>query len=106
MNGNVIWDSISNLDLSLTEGTVFTGTVLDDESCAGNGGNGGCTLTIDESSSWVVTGDSVVTTLNCSGSIVDAKGRTVTIVDSNGNVLSEGESEYTITVNTLQSTTA
>ena len=31
---------------------------------------------------------------------------TVTIVDSNGNVLSEGESEYTITVNTLQSTAA
>ena len=57
-------------------------------------------------SSWVVTGDSVVTTLNCFGSIVDAEGRTVTIVDSNGNVLSEGESEYTITVNTLQSTTA
>ena len=106
MNGNVIWDSISNLDLSLSEGTVFSGAVLDDESCAGNGGNGGCTLTIDESSSWVVTGDSVVTTLNCSGSIVDAEGRTVTIVDSNGNVLSEGESEYTITVNTLQSTTA
>lgn len=106
MNGNVIWDSISNLDLSLTEGTVFSGAVLDDESCAGNGGNGGCTLTIDESSRWVVTGDSVVTTLNCSGSIVDAEGRTVTIVDSNGNVLSEGESEYTITVNTLQSTAA
>ena len=72
----------------------------------GSGGDGGCTLTIDESSSWVVTGDSVVTTLNCSGSIVDAEGRTVTIVDSNGNVLSEGESEYTITVNTLQITTA
>ena len=106
MNGNVIWDSISNLDLSLTEGTVFSGAVLDDESCAGNGGNGGCTLTIDESSSWVVTGDSVVTTLNCSGSIVDAEGRTVTIVDSDGNVLSDGESEYTITVNTLQSTAA
>ena len=47
-----------------------------------------------------------MTTLNCSGSIVDAEGRTVTIVDSNGNVLSEGESEYIITVNTLQSTTA
>ena len=47
-----------------------------------------------------------MTTLNCSGSIVDAEGRTVTIVDSNGNVLSEGESEYTITVNTLQSTAA
>ena len=106
MNGNVIWDSISNLDLSLTEGTVFTGAVLDDESCAGSGGDGGCTLTIDESSRWIVTGDSVVTTLNCSGSIVDAEGRAVTILDVNGNVLSAGESEYTITVNALQGTAA
>ena len=101
MNGDVVWDSISNLELSLTEETVFTGAVLDDESCAGSGGDGGCVLTIDESSSWIVTGDSVVTTLNCSGTITDAEGHAVTIVDSEGNVLSAGESGYTITVHTL-----
>ena len=101
MNGDVVWDSISNLELSLTEETVFTGAVLDDESCAGSGGDGGCVLTIDESSSWIVTGDSVVTTLNCFGTITDAEGHAVTIVDSEGNVLSAGESGYTITVHTL-----
>ena len=101
MNGDVVWDSISNLELSLTEETVFTGAVLDDESCAGSGGDGGCVLTIDESSSWIVTGDSAVTTLNCSGTITDAEGHAVTIVDSEGNVLSAGESGYTITVHTL-----
>lgn len=98
MNGDVIYDSISNLTLYLTEGTVFTGAVLDDESCAGNGGSGAATLVIDENSQWVVTADSVLTNLYCAGSIVDAEGRTVTIAGTDGTVYAQGESDITVTV--------
>ena len=98
MDGDVIWDSISTLDLRLTAGTVFTGAVLDDESCAGNGGNGWCSVTIDEDSAWIVTGDSVVTTLDCAGTLTDAEGNAVTVVGVDGTVYQEGDSAYTVTV--------
>ena len=98
MDGDVIWDSISNLSLNLTEGSVLTGAILDDESCAGEGGDGACALTIDAASKWIVTGDSVLTTLSCNGEIVDADGSTVTLAASDGTVLSEGTSACTVTV--------
>ena len=98
MDGDVIWDSISNLDLNLTEGSVLTGAILDDESCAGEGGDGACALTIDAASKWIVTGDSVLTTLSCDGEIVDADGRAVPLAASDGTVLSEGTSAYTVTI--------
>lgn len=98
MNGNVIWDSISQLDLYVTQGSVFTGAVLDDETNAGDGGSGYCTLYIDTDSSWVVTGDSTVTTLNNAGQIVDADGNLVTIAGTDGTVYVQGTSQYTVTV--------
>ena len=98
MDGDVIWDSISNLSLNLTEGSVLTGAILDDESCAGEGGDGACALTIDAASKWIVTGDSVLTTLSCDGEIVDADGSAVTLAASDGTVLSEGTSTCTVTV--------
>ena len=98
MDGDVIWDSISNLSLNLTEGSVLTGAILDDESCAGEGGDGACALTIDAASKWIVTGDSVLTTLSCDGEIVDADGSAVTLAASDGTVLSEGTSAFTVTI--------
>lgn len=98
MNGDVQWDSISNLTMYLTQGSTLTGAVVQDESCAGNGGDGSCTLVISADSTWIVTGDSTVTTLNCAGEIRDAEGNTVTIADANGNILVSGTSAYTITV--------
>ena len=98
MNGDVQWDSISSLTMYLTQGSTLTGAVVQDESCAGNGGDGTCTLIISVDSTWIVTGDSTVTTLNCAGEIRDAEGNTVTIADANGNILVSGTSAYTITV--------
>lgn len=98
MSGRVLWDSVSNLTLSLTEGTSFTGAILDDESCAGEGGSGTCALTIDETSEWIATENSTLTTLTCKGRIADAAGRTVTVTDPSGSVLVSGESDLTITV--------
>ena len=51
MNGNVIWDTISKLDLYMQSGSVLTGAVVDDESCAGNGGDGYANVYIDKDSS-------------------------------------------------------
>ena len=98
MNGDIQWDSISTLTLHLTEGSVLTGAIVDDESCAGNGGDGWCKVTIDAASAWIVTGDSVVTALDNQGTITDAEGNAVTVLASNGDVISEGNSAYTITV--------
>ena len=98
MEGDIIWDSISQLDFYVLDGSTLTGAVVDDESNAGNGGNGYANLYISADSKWVVTGDSTLSALSCEGSIVDAQGRAVTIKDANGNVLVQGTSEYTVTV--------
>ena len=98
LDGNIIWDSISNLDLYVTEGSILTGAVIDDESCAGAGGDGSCRVVIDESSTWIVTGDSTVTTLQCAGAIVDEAGLAVTIQGADGTVYIQGESACTVTV--------
>ena len=99
MQGDVVWDSISQLDFYMTDGSILTGAVTDDESNAGNGGDGYCNLYIGEGCTWTVTGDSTLTGLSNSGTIVDDKGNTVTVKGTDGNVYVEGESDYTITVN-------
>lgn len=98
LEGNVIWDSISQLDLYLTQGSTLTGAVLDDETNAGDGGDGYASLFIDADSSWVVTGDSTLTSLACAGTLVDADGAAVTVKGTDGTVYVEGSSPYTVTV--------
>ena len=98
MNGDVVWDSISNLNLYLTEGSSLNGAVVDDESCAGDGGDGSCSVYIDKDSTWTVTGDSTVTNLYNAGKITDANGKTVSIVGTDGKEYVKGNSSYTITV--------
>ena len=98
MQGDVIWDSISQLDFYMTDGSSLTGAVTDDESNAGEGGDGYCNLYIGEGCTWTVTGDSTLTSLSNSGTIVDDKGNTVTVKGTDGTVYVEGESDYTVTV--------
>ena len=98
MEGDVIWDSISQLDFYLTGNSTLTGVFVQDESCAGNGGDGYANLYIGENSTWIVTGDSAVTNLSCSGKIVDADGNTVTVKGTDGTVYVKGNGSYTITV--------
>ncbi len=98
MEGDVIYDSISNLDFYLTNGSIITGAFVDDETYAGEGGDGSANLYIDSDSTWVVTGDSTLTNLQSEGTIQDADGKTVTIKGTDGSVYVEGDSQYTITV--------
>lgn len=97
MQGNVIWDSISDLDFYLTDGSSLTGAVVDDESYAGEGGEGYCNVYISADSTWTVTGASTVSSLENEGTIVDSNGKTVTIQGTDGTVYVQGDSEYTIT---------
>ena len=102
MKGNVIWDSISDLDFYMTNGSTLEGAFVNDESNAGNGGDGYCNVVIDKDSTWTVTGDSTITSLSNAGTITDADGKTVSIVGTEGTTYVEGDSDYTITVGSYQ----
>ena len=98
MEGDVVWDSISNLKFKMTEGSILTGGFIQDESCVGNGGSGTADLSIDAESTWIVTKDSQLSSLTNKGTIKDTEGKTVTIKGSDGTVYVQGDSAYTVTV--------
>lgn len=102
MAGKIIWDSISQLDVSLKNKSTWTGSFVQDESNAGNGGDGYADLTVDSSSTWIVDGDSTLSSLTCKGTITDADGNTVTVKSTDGTTYVEGTSSYTITVNSYE----
>ena len=104
MEGDVIYDSISNLDFYITNGSSLTGAFIDDESYAGNGGSGEANLYIDSDSTWIVTGDSTLTSIQCEGTITDESGKTVTIKGTDGTVYVQGDSDYTVTVESYSKT--
>ena len=87
MQGNVIWDSISDLDFYLTDGSSLTGAVVDDESYAGEGGEGYCNVYVSADSTWTVTGDSEYTITT--GSYSDT-------ADLSGATAIQDQSVYTI----------
>ena len=98
----IIWDSISQLDVSLEYKSTWTGSFVQDESNAGNGGDGYANLTIDSSSTWIVDGDSTLSSLTCKGTITDEDGYTVTVKGSDGTTYVEGTIDYTITVSSYE----
>ena len=102
MKGNVIWDSISDLDFYMTNGSTLEGAFVNDETYAGNGGDGYCNVVIDKDFTWTVTGDSKITSLSNAGTITDADGKTVSVVGTDGTTYIEGDSDYTITVDSYQ----
>lgn len=102
MKGDVLWDSISQLDFYMTENSVLKGAVTQDESNAGDGGDGYCNLYIEKGSTWIVTGNSALSQLSCAGTIKDAKGNKVTIKGTDGTTYVKGSSDYTITVDSYK----
>ncbi|MBP3872496.1 MAG: hypothetical protein J6E32_02150 [Lachnospiraceae bacterium] len=98
MEGDVIWDRISTLDFYATEGSTLTGAFVEDTTYSSGDGEGYCNLYIDEDSTWIVTGDSALTSLECAGEVIDADGNAVSVVGTDGTVYVEGSSQYTVTV--------
>ncbi len=98
MTGDVIWDSISQMDFYILTGSNLTGGILDDESNAGDGGSGYANVYIDADSTWIVTKDSTLSALYNLGSITDESGKTVTITGTDGTTYVSGSSDITVTV--------
>ena len=94
MQGDVVYDTISELDFYMLDGSALTGAILcDDTYNGGYTGDGIMNMWIDADSVWNVTGDSVITgTLALEGTIAGAK-----VVGTDGTVYVDGQG-YTVTV--------
>lgn len=97
IQGDILWDSISQLDVYLTDQSSFSGAFVDEESNAGSGGDGYCAVYVEKGSEWTVTENSTVTELHCEGTITDEEGKTVTIKGTDGTVYVEGDSSCVVT---------
>ena len=98
VSGKIVYDSISTLDFYLTNGSTLTGYFVDDETWAGNGGDGYCNVYVSRDSVWTVTEDCTVDALHAAGKIVDADGNNVTVKGEDGTVYVQGNSGITVTV--------
>lgn len=97
--GDVVADTISSVDLHLTEGTTWAGAASIEQNAADSTSDAPMTVNIDGSSQWTVTADSTVSSLNVAegAKVVDADGKTVTIV-AGGQTVVQGDSGLTVTV--------
>lgn len=102
MEGDVIWDAVSKLDFYMTKDSQLKGAVKQDNSCAGTGSGGDCNFYIQKDSTWTVTGDSELSSLQNAGNIVDEKGKTVTIKGTDGKIYVKGDSQYSVVVGEYQ----
>lgn len=105
--GNIDVDTISSLNLYLLKNTTYTGaTAISNNAVNTDVSSAPITMNLDNSSQWVVTGDSIVTDLNAeSGSaIVDSEGKTVSII-ADGQTVVTGTSGVIVTVTGSYTTT-
>ncbi len=94
MKGDIVYDTISNLDLYMLDESEWEGALLLDDSLNGGySGEGVMNMYIAKGSEWEVTGDSYISgTLYLEGEIEGAK-----IVGADGTVYVDGQG-YTLTV--------
>lgn len=87
LEGDIIVDSISTLELTLSGSSSFTGMINIPENADGGTAVGdNAVVTVEEGSTWTLTGDCTITSLTNNGTI-DFNGHTITLAD--GTVLSE-----------------
>ena len=85
LTGDVVVDTISTLNMTLTNGSSFTGTVnIADNAQNGTAVTDNAVVTIDSGCTWTLTGDCVITSLTNNGTI-NFNGYTITLAD--GTVL-------------------
>ena len=85
LEGGIIVDTISTLNMTLTNGSSFTGTVnIVDNAQGGAAVNGNAVVTVDSGCVWTLTGDCAVVSLTNNGTI-SFNGYTITLAD--GTVL-------------------
>lgn len=106
LSGKISVDSISSLNLALTEGTTYSGeTEITTNEVNTAASETPITVTIDKTSKWVMTADSQITNLNLEsgGEIVDEDGKSATII-AGGETVVEGTGSTTLTVTGTYST--
>ncbi len=96
LKGNISCDGISNVTFYLTDGTTYTGTIINDTTYDGDGG---VSMNLTSDTKWIVTKDTTIKSLNAASgsSITDSNGNTVTIKTSDGKTVVNGNSDITIT---------
>ena len=100
LEGDIVADTISSINLTLTKGSTWTGSaIIQDNDSATTTTESPISITVGKKSSWIVTGDCAVSNLTVKngGTIKDSDGQTVTIV-ANGKTVVEGTGNVTITV--------
>ena len=86
LEGDIAVDSISTLDMTLADGSDFTGTInITENEQAQTDISDNAAVTIDEGCTWTLTGDCTLTSLTNNGTI-NYNGYTITLAD--GTVLS------------------
>lgn len=98
LTGNIEADTISSVDLHLTQGSIWTGSASITNNANGATSDAPITVNVDGTSSWVVTDSCTISALNvASGAqVVDENGSTVTIV-TGGQTVVQGDSDVTVT---------
>lgn len=87
LSGEITVDSISTLNLTLRNQSTLTGTIQIVENAQGGTAVGNnAVVTIEQGSTWILTGDCTITSLDNQGTI-QFNGHTITLAD--GSVLSE-----------------
>lgn len=87
LEGSIAVDTISTLDMKLTNGSSFTGTIniIENEE-GGTAVENNAVVTVGEDCTWKLTGNCTITSLTNHGTI-DYNGYTITLAD--GTVMSE-----------------
>ena len=87
LEGDIIVDSISTLELTLSGSSSFTGMInITENADGGTAVDDNAVVTVEEGSTWTLTGDCTITSLTNNGTI-DFNGHTITLAD--GTVLGE-----------------
>ena len=81
INGDMVVDDVSSLNLYLTDGSTFTGAINSD------GDAGEVYVELSGGSKWVLTGDSYITSLTCDADSIDLNGYTLYV---DGTAYTEG----------------
>ncbi len=85
LTGDIVVDTISTLNMKLTGGSTFTGTInIVDNAQNGTAVSDNAVVTIDSGCTWTLTGDCTLTSLTNNGTI-NFNGYTITLAD--GTVL-------------------
>ena len=96
INGDMIVDKVSTLNLILSEGTSFKGTINE------SGQEGDVYVKLSDGSKWTLTDDAYITSLTCDADSIDLNGHTLYV---NGKKYKEGTASKGSKVKVPESTT-